>query len=164
MKKHFKYLSYALRHKWYVMIECFKSGLIWRGIVHDLSKFYPSEWFPYAYYFYGKKEDDISKGRNKTGYYKPGESGDDAFDRAWLFHQHRNPHHWQWWVLTQDEDDDKVLEIDREFMLEMYCDWKGAGRAQKNGVETKEWYEANKNKMKLHWKTRSQIELLIYGM
>jgi hypothetical protein len=40
-----KYLNYLLRHKWYVGIECFKKGLIWRGLVHDLSKFLQANFF-----------------------------------------------------------------------------------------------------------------------
>jgi len=51
--KYLKYLKYILKHKWYVMIECFKNGLIWRGLMHDLSKFLPSEFIPYANFFYG---------------------------------------------------------------------------------------------------------------
>ena len=47
MAKFFRYLSYVIRHRWFVMIECFKRGLIWRGLTHDLSKFHPSEFFPY---------------------------------------------------------------------------------------------------------------------
>jgi len=53
MSKYILYLKYIIRHKWYVGIECFKMGVYWRGITHDLSKFLPSEFIPYAKYFYG---------------------------------------------------------------------------------------------------------------
>jgi len=65
IKKYKQYLSYLIRHKWFVMLECFKEGLYWQGIIHDLSKFLPSKLFPYANFFYNKKV------RDKTGYYKP---------------------------------------------------------------------------------------------
>ena len=77
MMVYFKYLSYVLRHRWFVFIECCKLGIPWRGLVHDLSKFIPSEFIPYARYFYGR-EDTIR--RDKTGYYKPTDTGDKAFD------------------------------------------------------------------------------------
>lgn len=77
-----------LRHKWFVFLACQKAGLIGRGLVHDLSKFTPSEWFPYVEYFYGEHA-----GKRQKPWYVQ-----DAFDRAWLLHQNRNPHHWQYWT------------------------------------------------------------------
>ena len=44
-----------MRHKWYVMVECFKVGLYRQGIVHDLSKFSITEFMPSARYFQGDK-------------------------------------------------------------------------------------------------------------
>jgi len=93
MKKHLKYLSYVIRHRWYVFVECLKMGLVWRGLVHDLSKFLPSEWFPYVNYFNGEWR---CKGDVPPDYKAPQEIKAD-FDLAWLKHQHRNPHHWQYW-------------------------------------------------------------------
>jgi len=154
-----KYLWYVLRHKWYVMIECFKVGLIWRGLVHDNSKFLPDEFFPYAKHFYGNK-DGIKTGRNKTGYYKPYDTGDKAFDFAWLLHQKRNKHHWQWWILPRDEDGVMIMEIPKKYILEMVCDWKGAGKAQ-GTPNTIAWYEKNKDKMQLHPDTRMYVEELL---
>jgi hypothetical protein len=146
------------------MVECFTFGLIWRGLMHDLSKFLPSEFIPYANHFYNKDGSKKEK-RNKTGYYKPIDTGDEAFDFAWLLHQKRNRHHWQWWVLSEDEGNQKIFLMDTVSMYEMICDWIGAGKAQgfvspKNDrfKETREWYNKNKNKMHLHEYTRDYIE------
>lgn len=163
--KYVKYLRYLLRHKWYVMMECFTEGLIWRGLVHDLSKFLPSEFMPYSAYFYGRKGDDIKKGRDKTGYYKPYDTGDVKFDFAWLLHQKRNRHHWQWWILPEDEGGVKVLSMTDEYRREMICDWIGAGKAQGHFsppedkyLETRNWYSANRHKMTFHPETRGWVE------
>ena len=103
--KHFKYLKYVLRHKWFVFIECCKMGYPFLGLIHDWSKFRPSEFLPYAEHFYGKdshhkdgshQQKGIKTGRDETGYYKPTDTGDKAFDFAWLLHQKRNRHRWQW--------------------------------------------------------------------
>lgn len=163
--KHLKYLNYLLRHKWYVFLESIPEGIIWRGLLHDMSKFFPSQWFPYANYFYGKKGDDITKGRDETGYYKPTDTGDKAFDFAWLLHQKWNRHHWQWWILPEDEGGVKILPMTEPYLKEMICDWIGAGKAQghfspKNDkyFETRNWYRKNRNKMQLHPATREWIE------
>ncbi len=154
-----KYLNYLLRHKWYVFCVCFEYGLIWLGIIHDISKFLPDEFIPYARHFYGGKR-GINEGRDESGYYKPTDTGDRDFDFAWLLHQKRNKHHWQWWILPEDEGGLKILEISHPYRLEMLCDWIGAGMVQKTkGV--KFWYEKNKNKLQMHQNTRFFVESFI---
>lgn len=110
---HLRYLSYVLRHKWFVLVECWRRGLYWRGLVHDLSKFLPSEWFPYVEHFHGRQS---GRQRDVTGYYKPTDTGDPAFDRAWFLHQKRNDHHWQWW--TQPDDMPLARWTVTEFAIE----------------------------------------------
>ncbi len=159
MNRYMMYLKYVIRHRWFVTIECFKTGLIWRGLLHDLSKFRPSEFIPYARFFY---DTDGSKKtvREKSGYYKPTDTGNAAFDYAWLLHQKRNKHHWQWWILPEDEGGVKLIEMPCIYIREMICDWLGAGRAQ--GAEDwrnpRRWYEINKGKMQLHPHTRFILE------
>ena len=51
-----------------------------------------SEFDEYANYFYGENKDDHTVKNN--------------FNKAWLIHQHVNPHHWQYWVLIQDDEND----------------------------------------------------------
>jgi hypothetical protein len=51
---HFAYLRYVLRHKRYVYVACRLLGVsFWRAVIHDWTKFRPSEWGPYASHFYG---------------------------------------------------------------------------------------------------------------
>jgi hypothetical protein len=161
LKKYVKYLRYVFIHKWYVFLECRKLGIPWLGIWHDWSKFLPDEFIPYARHFYGDGG-NISKGRDKTGYYKAGDTGDEPFDRAWLFHQHRNRHHWQHWVLVQDEDEDKVMPMPDKYRREMLADWRGAGKAQGFGDNTLEWYEEHKDKMRLEEETRKWIKRMLF--
>lgn len=161
IKPHLQYLSYMARHKWHVMRECFKNGLYWRGLKHDWSKFLPSEWFPYVRHFYGPEDRAKRIRRDKTGYYKP-TGVSEQFDRAWLHHIHHNNHHWQYWLLVQDEDEDKTLEMPVAAVTEMVCDWRGAGRAQGHGDDLIPWYNKNKGKMQLHPRTRSSVELMVY--
>jgi len=156
LKAHWKYFKYVVRHKWFVFLEAWKLGIVWCGIVHDLSKFRPSEWFPYVHYFYGPK----FGGRDETGYYRPTDTGDDAFDFAWLLHQKRNRHHWQWWLLPEDEGGLKVMPMDQTSLLEMLADWYGAGRAQKT-TSSIEWYHKHRGHMTLETETRVQVERML---
>jgi len=168
MFKHLKYLSYVVRHKFWVTYYCFKDGLIWRGLKHDLSKFRPSEWFPYANYFYGPKGPEHQmKRKEQGGYYKPYKTGDQKFDFAWLLHQKRNDHHWQWWVLPEDEGGVYALPMKEAAVREMVCDWRGASRAQGYGDNTPAWYQKNKGRMKLHHQSRIMVEqklVKIFGL
>ena len=165
MKKYYKYLGYLIRHKFYVACASWEMGNLWRGLMHDNSKIFPSELIPYTNYFYGKKDSDITRGRDETGYYKPTDTGDKDFDFAWLLHQKRNRHHWQWWVLPEDDGGLKIIEMTEPYRKEMLADWIGAGKAQGHFPdkddkfsETRKWYEKNKGKMMLGAETRKWIE------
>lgn len=167
MIKYLKYLSYVLRHKYYVFLECLSYGIIWRGITHDLSKFRPDEFIPYARYFYGEYPDwnDIKR-RSSTWSYKFTKQGiEQAFDIAWLKHQHRNPHHWQYWILREDSGNTKMMDIPLSFINEMVADWKGAGRAIKrtnNPDEVIGWYLDNYNKIQLSTQSRIIINDMLH--
>ena len=151
-----RYGWYVFKHKWFVFWECLRVGRPVAGLMHDLSKLRPSEWLPYAAYFY---PGGVSRNvRNKSGYYKPTDTGDEAFDFAWLLHQKRNRHHWQWWVLPEDDGGMKILKMSHAAMVEMVCDWRGAGNAQGYGRDPLKWYKTNKDKMLLHEQTRQWIE------
>jgi hypothetical protein len=164
MTKHLKYLKYVLRHKWYVFQECYKAGIPWRGLTHDLSKFLPSEWFPYTEYFYGAEKPSVynfhGDCRNQLliAGYKFKEDVEREFDVAWLHHQKRNLHHWQYWVLQKDDGSQQVLPMPDIYRKEMLCDWRGAGKAIKGFDDTRNWYLTNRNKMLLHPVTRKWVE------
>lgn len=172
--KHFRYLKYVLRHKWFVLLKCIDFGIGWRGIVHDISKFSPSEWFPYVDKFYGgpweKYSDRHGDARNFPGYKYTQEWVDERFRTAWLHHQRRNPHHWQYWVLRNDDGTIVCLEIPRKCALEMVADWWGAGRAIKTHHdggeydELQEWYAKNRDKIMLHDNTREFVEEIVSGL
>lgn len=161
--KHFRYLHYVLRHKWFVFVECCKLGIPWRGFWHDWSKLLPCEWFAYADHFYGKKQ---GTQRDSTGYYKPTDTGDAAFDVAWLHHANHNAHHWQWWVQATDRACPgcrgvKEFDMPEAAIREMAADWRGASRAQGGTADVRTWYDANGQKMLLSPATRRRVEELI---
>lgn len=161
MRRYLFYLWYILRHKWFVFRAACRLNIPWLGFWHDMSKFLPSEFIPYAEFFYNP-DGSPRQHRDKTGYYKPTDTGDAAFDFAWLLHQKRNRHHWQWWVLPEDCGNVKAIEVPLPYLREMVADWLGAGRAQ-GTPDVQAWYFANKDKMNLHPDTRKDVEIFLFG-
>lgn len=135
-----EYFKYLAKHKWYVFVECCKLGVPLRGLLHDMSKFLPCEWVPYAHHFYGKRKKKVDR----------------AYDLAWLHHIHRNKHHWQFWVIV-DNGIEEYLPMPDKYVKEMLADWYGAGYAQ-NMPDVKKWYLDRKEIIKLHPRTRRWIE------
>ncbi len=160
MRPHLRYLSYVLRHKWFVLVAGLRVGGIplWRLLVHDWSKFTPAEWGPYAEWFYGYH------GQTWEGVEESHEvyTRRIAYDRAWLHHQHANPHHWQHWLLRLDDGPTLFLEMPEHFAREMVADWLGAGRAITGRWDVREWYGRNAERILLHRNTRQLVERLIW--
>lgn len=127
MKRHWQYLKYVLRHKWYVFQECWKLGVpLWIAFFHDWDKFLPDEWFPYARTFY---KPDGSK--------QYVESVD--FARAWMLHQHRNKHHWQYWLWIDMPSDNIAIPLPKTDYL--VWDRGEAQRVVKRNSGGVEWHE-----------------------
>ena len=118
---------------------------LWLALIHDWSKFLPSEWFPYVRAFY-----------NKDGSSKYEET--DEFNYAWKYHQNRQKHHHQYWLLKMDDGRVVPLKMPEKYVREMLGDWIGAGLVITGKLEVWDWYEKNKENMILHEDTRKLVE------
>ena len=119
---------------------------------HDTSKNMTEEYDAYDAYFYGGNRSYAVV---------------DNFNRAWLHHIHHNPHHWQYWVLINDDPDKGEILLDMldEYVIEMICDWWSFSWSKGNLTEIFSWYDEHKAHMKLSEKTRAKVEnilVLIY--
>ena len=116
MGKYWKHLSTICRHKKEVLKECWACGIGWQGLIHDLSKFGPTEFVSSARYFQGNRS-PIEAEKEEIGYSK-----------AWLHHKGHNKHHWEYW--TDFADDGMIIanKIPTKYVIEMMCDWIGAGK------------------------------------
>lgn len=122
-------LRHLLKHRWFVMLECFKVGLFWHGITHDMSKLLPSEFIGYSENFFSDKFElthiAIAKFKVMCAEELPiGALPEDKFKKAWLLHQHRNKHHWDYWV----NSDGKTIPMPLKNVRQMVCDWKAMSR------------------------------------
>ena len=117
----YKHLKKILVHKYWVARYCFKASLYWQGITHDLSKFSPTEFIESVEYYQGDRS-PIDACKEDKGY-----------SLAWLHHRGRNPHHYEYWVDNFDKcyagEPLTLLEMPYKYVLEMLCDYLGAGRA-----------------------------------
>jgi hypothetical protein len=186
VRAHWRYLRYVVLHKWYVGRAAlviawrlrgeFRARLTWRALVHDLSKFRPSEWRASVATFYG--EDPAIVARRE--YERAPESSRPnlaateaeikrlrrfAFNLAWLKHQHRNDHHWQHWLLKQDDGPLLQLLPPAYVVDEMVADWVGAGSkiARLPSLatcvkETCEWYIDHRHIIQCRPQARDRIE------
>ncbi|MBQ8528566.1 MAG: catalase [Clostridia bacterium] len=109
----FAHTSLVLRHKWGVLRNCAKCGLIWRGLVHDLSKFTPSEFFESVRYYQGNRS-PIGACRRDRGY-----------SLAWLHHKGRNKHHLEYWY---DGECKEQPLMPYKYAVECVCDKLAATR------------------------------------
>lgn len=116
---------------------------------HDESKFSPEEYDAYDAYFYGT---------NKTFMVV------ENFNKAWLHHIHNNPHHWQHWVLLQDEGTVVCVDMPMNYIIEMICDWWSFSWTDGNLFEIFDWYEDNKKNMDLSDLTRTIVEGMLNQM
>ena len=167
IEMHLKYLLYVLRHKWFVFLAGLKvKAPLWQLVIHDWTKFLPDEWFPYVDMFYNKPKQekefiDVFSDWKIAEAAPYGYFVKDRFNYAWLHHQRRNKHHWQYWYLMQDNDGDFPMEMPEKYVREMVADWAGAGRAITGKWEVKRWYELNRRNIKIDNDTRARVESLI---
>lgn len=117
---------------------------------HDRSKYDVIEYRAYDDYFYGGNKSHAVK---------------TAFDQAWLHHQHVNPHHWQYWVLINDDDGvNKALPMPEDYILEMIADWWSFSWREGNLMEIFDWYDKHRNVILFEEETRKTVEKILAEM
>lgn len=136
MNKYIGHFCTVTKHKWIVFKLCCRAGIPWRGFVHDLSKFSPTEFIESAKFYQGGKRSPIPAAREKNGYSK-----------AWLHHKGRNKHHVEYWV--DERAPEKYPIIPYKYTIEMICDSLSAGIVYygKNWTNNSEleYWEKHKN-------------------
>lgn len=144
---HLRYLKNLLKHKWFVFVAGRRVGVsLIQLIMHDASKFSRAEWGPYVARFGSGRAGSLDHSKEA-----------DAWRAAFKHHWQNNPHHWEYWVREIGP-----VFMPEEYVREMVADWMGAGRAYTGRWEVKEWYEQNKERIKLHPGTRAWVEALIH--
>ena len=117
MNKVFAHFRTITKHRHLVIFHCFKAGIGFQGLFHDLSKYNPREFIVGAKYYIGVKSPN-EKERELYGYSK-----------AWLHHKGRNRHHFEYWTdynpVTKKLE---PIEMPLRFVVEMFCDRVAASK------------------------------------
>jgi len=137
--KAWQHLKTINHHKILVMKGCFRVGLYKQGLLHDLSKYTPTEFLVGCKYFRG----DVSPNNI--------ERKDRGYSSAWLHHKGRNKHHLEYWY---DEDLREQPIVPFKYCLEMVCDKLSASIV----YEGKNWTKESELK---YWNTREKDKLII---
>ena len=91
--EHFKTITH---HRHLVRQYCFRLGLYYQGLTHDLSKYSPSEFWRGVKYYQGDRSPNDAERR------------ENGVSLAWLHHKGRNRHHFEYWIDYCIGDDGKV--------------------------------------------------------
>lgn len=113
------------RHRFKVFKLCCKAGIPFRGLVHDLSKYSPTEFFESVKYYNGGYS-PISNSKKENGYSK-----------AWLHHKGRNKHHHEYWYDYAAPEKTPVMPY--KYTAEMICDTLAAGMTYQKDNWTKDY-------------------------
>ena len=117
------HLKTVCTHKKYVFINCLYAGMPIRGLLHDLSKFSPTEFLEGVKYYQGTRS-PIDACKEENGY-----------SEAWMHHKGRNRHHYEYW---QDSFDKGGIPLQMPFKdaHELVCDYLGAGNHKMLSIHT----------------------------
>lgn len=154
-KKIWIHLKTICKHKYWVMRYCFKCGIPWKGIIHDLSKFSPIEFLTnIKYVIPGKSPIDAQK--ENIG-----------FSMAWQHHKGHNPHHYEFWM-DKFDDGCYVTRMPVEYAIEMLCDNLAAGRAYqgKNFSYESEWnwWKKQRTIRNMHPDNRDFLNIIFHAL
>ena len=151
--QHFRTIT---NHKLLVMGYCFRAGLYRQGLLHDLSKYSPTEFLVGCRYYQGNRSPNNAE-REATG-----------VSTAWLHHKGRNRHHYEYWV-DYSLDDSRVImgaRMPRRYVAEMVMDRISACRTYQgdayNDRQPLQYYLKSKDKVWfIHPETRRDLEALL---
>lgn len=150
--KHFQTIT---RHKLLVMKYCFRVGLYWQGLTHDLSKYSPVEFLVGAKYWQGDHSPNEVE-REEKGY-----------SSSWLHHKGRNKHHLEYWIDYTGTNDCPMdgMKIPVKYVAEMVCDRLAASRIYRGAAyqdgDAWAYYEKSRRHYLLHPETRALLESLL---
>lgn len=150
----FRHLHTINTHRRMVRKNCFRCGLYWRGLTHDLSKYSPAEFIPGVRFYQGYRSPTVAE-RETNGYSK-----------AWLHHKGRNRHHFEYWTdISPISRQYEPVPMPKEFLIEMFCDRIAASKVylKENYTDASplEYFLQKDDRAALHPKTRREILCLL---
>lgn len=154
MNKGFAHFRTIIKHRHTVIKHCKKAGILRQGLIHDLSKFSPTEFIPGAKFYQGNRSPNEGE-REKYGY-----------SMAWIHHKGRNRHHFEYW--TDYNSETRIMEpvkMPIKYVKEMFCDRVAASKIYMGERYTDssplEYFMRSKGKRMIHPETSDFLEMLL---
>lgn len=149
-----RHLKTVCTHRYFVMKHCFKAGLYWQGLTHDLSKFSPTEFIISCKMYQGTRSPNEAE-REKKGY-----------STAWMHHKGRNKHHFEYWTdynhISRKMEGVKMPLI---YVAEMFCDRVAASKVYMGKSYTDsaplEYFHRGEAVRLIHPDTSKLLEMLL---
>ena len=127
MSKTFQHFRTITRHRHAVIRNCFKAGIPWQGLRHDLSKYSWTEFSEGARYWQGTRSPNDAEREDK------------GYSEAWMHHKGRNRHHFEYWTDYSPADRKiKPVEMPLRYVVEMFCDRVAASKIYQGKAYTDE--------------------------
>lgn len=150
--EHFKTITH---HRNLVRQHCFKAGLYWQGLTHDLSKYSPTEFLVGAKYYQGDKSPNDAERRDK------------GYSTAWMHHKGRNKHHLDYWTdySTDPIKDIVPVRMPTKYVVEMFCDRMAACKTYHKenytDADPYNYYMKSKDHYMIHPDTAKLLEKML---
>ncbi len=156
MKNFLKHVKIIRTHRKYVRNACFKAGLFWQGLTHDLSKYSITEMLICKYY--SGKRSPHQNAREVLGY-----------SPSWIHHYHTNKHHFQFWWDEDEEGKIIPMKMPYKYVIESFCDMLGASKAYNPNDWAPDlllcyWDQKCVGKRIMHDKSTNLVDFLIHKM
>lgn len=152
--KAWQHLKTINHHKWLVLCGCFRVGLYWQGICHDLSKYSPTEFRTGARYYQGNRSPNAAEREDK------------GYSEAWMHHKGRNRHHCEYWSdMNRESKRYEPVPMPRKYLVEMVMDRRAAcmtyqGDKYKDDSALR-YFERGLERYSMHEKTTRELEYLL---
>lgn len=147
IKNFFGHLHTVDVHRFRVFCLCCKVGIPIQGLLHDLSKYSPTEFWEGVKYYEGTYS-PIMNCKKENGYSK-----------AWLHHKGRNKHHYEYWYDYNGPTVTPIMPF--KYFLEYLCDTFSAGMTYQGKSWTKEYQLSYWNKIKDQARMDSKLKALL---
>ena len=149
--QHFKTIT---RHRYLVRKGCFRVGLYWQGLTHDLSKYSPAEFCTGVRYYQGTRSPNAAE-REEKGY-----------SEAWMHHKGRNRHHYEYWSdMSMETRRYESVMMPRKYLVEMVMDRRAACMVYQgkdyHPSSALEYLERSKERVLMHPETLRQLTYIL---
>ena len=152
--KFMRHLQTVTTHRHLVFKHCLKAGIPVQGLLHDLSKYSPSE------FYYGVKFFSGDRSPNE------GEREDHGYSYAWMHHKGRNKHHFEYWNDYNIEANKALpVKMPLKYVVEMFCDRVAASKVYLKDKYTNlspyEYFDKGRSRRTIHKETSDFLEKLL---